>query len=481
MKRSVHISLFLLLSVFTLPSLKLASAACHVDDEAGLLGFKSGITQDPSGMLSTWKKGTDCCSWSGISCNENRVTSISLQGGEGNKYLTGTISPLLSKVQLLSGFYLQDLKNISGEFPDVLISLPKMTYIYIEGNKLSGHIPTIIGKLSQLYALGLAGNQFTGPIPSSVSNLTGLNQLRLGNNQLTGTIPSGIGNLKGLSQLTLQNNQLSGFIPDIFSSLTELRYLELTHNKFSGQIPASLQSLAPNLIYLQLGHNSLTGTIPNFLGNFRTLDTLDLSWNKFSGVVPKTFANLTKIFNLDLSHNLLVDPFPDLKVKGIESLDLSYNNFHLKQIPNWVTQSPIIYSLKLVKCGIVMDISKWNPVQTYYYDYIDLSENVISGSPIKLLNKTDYLVEFSASGNKLKFDFEKLKIASTLKNLDLSRNLVYGKVPKTVAGLSTLNVSYNQLCGQLPETNFSASSFVGNECLCGSPLPQSSCKCTCGK
>ncbi|KAJ6383785.1 hypothetical protein OIU78_027141 [Salix suchowensis] len=204
---------------------------------------------------------------------------------------------------------------------------------------------------------------------------------------------------------------------------------------------------------------------------FKALDTLDLSWNNFTQTVPKSFGNLTKIFNLDLSHNSLVDPFPVMNVTGIESLDLSYNRFNLKQIPNWVTSSPIIYSLKLAKCGIKMNLNDWKPKETYFYDYIDLSYNEISGSPVWLLNKTDYMVGFWASGNKLRFDLGSLKIAGTLRNLELSRNLVYGKVPKLVSGLTSLNLSYNHLCGQLPPTKFPAGAFVGNDCLCGSPLP----------
>ncbi|GAA0144343.1 hypothetical protein LIER_04818 [Lithospermum erythrorhizon] len=89
----------------------------------------------------------------------------------------------------------------------------------------------------------------------------------------------------------------------------------------------------------------------------------------------------------------------------------------------------------------------------------------------KAIHPTDYLVEFYASGNKLKFDLESLKIGKTLKDLDISRNLVFGKLPKDVAGLRMLNVSHNHLCGQLPATKFTGSAFVGNDCLCGSPLP----------
>lgn len=111
---------------------------------------------------------------------------------------------------------------------------------------------------------------------------------------------------------------------------------------------------------------------------------------------------------------------------------------------------------------------------TFYYDFIDLSENEITGSPARFLNQTEYLVEFKAAGNKLRFDMGKLTFAKTLTTLDISRNLVFGKVPAMVAGLKTLNVSHNHLCGKLPVTKFPASAFVGNDCLCGSPL--SPCK-----
>ncbi|XVE60130.1 hypothetical protein DITRI_Ditri05aG0102500 [Diplodiscus trichospermus] len=406
---------FLVFILTFVPCIKFASSAiCDVDDEKGLLGFKSGITQDPSGMLSTWKSGTGCCTWAGITCNSvNQVTSISLFGqlDKPKTFLSGTISSSLLKLHNLDSIYLQNLRNISGSFPLLVFGLPKLKFVYLENNKLSGQIPLNIGNLSQLQALSLAGNRFTGPIPTSIYELTQLTQLNLAKNLLTGQFPIGIKQLRNLTFLSLEQNKLSGTIPDIFKSFSNLRSLILSRNAFSGKLPESISFLAPRLMYLEISHNALSGQIPSFLGNFRALDTLDLSWNLFTGVVPKSFANLTKIFNLDLSNNALTDPFPIMNVKGC---------------------------------------------------------------PVGLLNRTDYLVEFKASENKLRFDLEKLKIVKTLKELDISGNLVYGKVPTGVTGLENLNLSYNNLCGQLPMTTFPASAFVGNDCLCGSPLP--SCK-----
>ncbi|WZZ68558.1 hypothetical protein YC2023_079928 [Brassica napus] len=380
------------------------AATCHPDDEAGLLSFEAGITEDPLGILSSWKKGSDCCSWFGVICiTGDRVTELRMLGS-----------------------------SVLG----------------VGDNHLSGPLPVNIGSLSELVELDLEGNRLTGPIPSSISNLTRLTWLNLGGNGLSGTIP------------------------DVFKSMKELRLIDLSRNGLYGKLPPSMGSLAQTLTSLYLSQNNLSGTIPDYFSEFKALATFDLSRNRFTGVVPMSFAKLKSLFHLKLSHNLLTGPLPDLNpLNGIASLDLSYNKFHLKTIPQWVTSSPSMYDLKLVKCGIKMNIEEWEPVRTGLFYIVDLSKNDISGSPARFLNQAGVLQEFQASGNKLRFDLGKLNFTKSLRILDLSRNLVYGKVPASVAGLRKLSLSQNNLCGKLPVTKFPASVFAGNDCLCGSPLP----------
>ncbi|XP_060971475.1 polygalacturonase inhibitor 2-like [Cannabis sativa] len=199
----LHLTLFLFITIIlTHQCVKDASAACHVDDESALLSFKSGITVDPSGMLSSWKKGTDYCSWPGINCRvNNRVTELSLVGqpDQPKSFLSGTISPSLAKLRFLSGLYLQDLRNLTAPFSGLLFQLPNIDFVYIENNRLSGWIPENIGDLARLGALSLYGNRFTGTIPSSISKLTQLTQLKLGGNLFTGSFPTVIQNLKNLT------------------------------------------------------------------------------------------------------------------------------------------------------------------------------------------------------------------------------------------------------------------------------------------
>ncbi|XP_010478709.1 PREDICTED: receptor-like protein 12 [Camelina sativa] len=448
---SCSFTLFTFAAVIFLQCLSSIEAArCHPDDEAGLLAFKAGITQDPSGILiSSWKKGTFCCAWHGIACGESgRVVTLDIAGEAvyDKKYLPSTISPSLAKVQHLESIYIFQRK-LTGSFPQFLFKLPNLRVVYLIYTGLSGPLPANIGALSQLVALNLVGNHFTGPIPSSISNMTRLTELKLGGNRLSGTIPS------------------------IFKSMKSLETLDLSRNRLSGKLPTYLATTLKDLI---LSENNLSGMIPNDLSKLKALNNLDLSKNRFSGVVPMSFAKLTELTSLHLSHNLLTDPFPALNntIGGIASLDLSYNKFHLKKIPEWVISSTFKSALKLAKCGIKMSFDDLKPVQLNDYGYIDLSDNDISGSPASFLNQTDdLLLEFRASGNKLRFDMGKLEFNKALKVLVLSRNLIFGEVPKTVVGLKKLNLSQNHLFGKLPATKFPASAFVGNDCLCGSPLP----------
>ncbi|KAL0877789.1 hypothetical protein Bca101_027495 [Brassica carinata] len=161
---------------------------CHPDDEAGLLSFKSGITEDPSGILSTWKKGTDCCAWNSIYCNlDNRVTTISIGPENPGNFLSGTISPSLAKLQHLTDFELSNLLNITGPFPQFLFQLPNLKYIFIDNTGLSGPLPVKIGSLRKLEGLRIPRNRFTGPIPSSISKLTRLRDVDFSWNEISGS------------------------------------------------------------------------------------------------------------------------------------------------------------------------------------------------------------------------------------------------------------------------------------------------------
>ncbi|KAF8047647.1 hypothetical protein N665_2899s0002 [Sinapis alba] len=283
-----------------------------------------------------------------------------------------------------------------------------------------------------------------------------LKHINIERNCLSGPLPTNIGILSPhLETLILSGNQFT----DFFKSMNKLRHLALSRNRLSGKLPPSL---GRSLEFLELAPNNLSGTIPRYISRLTILDTLDLSNNCFSGAVPESLSKLTHLSDINISHNLLTNPFPVLKVtENLRHLDLSYNQFQMGTVPEWVTTMSFVFTVKLEKCGIKMSLNDWKQGRSHRY------ENEITGSPEHLLVNEGEMLQFQASGNKLRFDLGKLIISERLQTLDLSRNLVFGNVPGMVAGLFKLNLSQSHLCGKLPATRV----FAGNDCLCGSPLP----------
>ena len=141
---------------------------------------------------------------------------------------------------------------------------------------MTGEIPASLNSLTSLVNLFLDDNQLSGEIPD-LSRLTSLTHLYLNRNLLSGTIPD-LSSLVNLTRLNLRNNQLSGTIPTWLGQLTKLEHLYLSVNQLSGEIPASLGNLA-NLKIARFASNtdaegnpSLTGCVP---GGLRFLVTAD--------------------------------------------------------------------------------------------------------------------------------------------------------------------------------------------------------------
>ncbi|WP_158600406.1 hypothetical protein [Fibrisoma montanum] len=95
----------------------------------------------------------------------------------------------------------------------------RVTYIDLQGRNLTGSLPLSLSGLTSLNYLNLYNNVITGSIPVSLSALTALDYLSISFNQLTGSIPAGLSNLTRLTFLDFQQNQLSGCFPASLSAL----------------------------------------------------------------------------------------------------------------------------------------------------------------------------------------------------------------------------------------------------------------------
>ncbi|KAI4357784.1 hypothetical protein L6164_001710 [Bauhinia variegata] len=202
-------SRFLLpLSFFSLIfHLLLLSHGYENPDLQALLAFKSA--SDTYGKLSTWNSSTDLCTWSGVSCFQNRVSRLVLE----NLYLCGSFEPLTALTQLR------------------VLSLKR--------NRLSGPIPSL-ANFTALKLLFLSYNEFSGDFPASITNLSRLYRLDLSHNNLSGSIPASVNHLTHLLTLRLDGNGFSGHIPAL--NLPDLQDFNVTGNRLSGEVPKSLSA-----------------------------------------------------------------------------------------------------------------------------------------------------------------------------------------------------------------------------------------------
>ncbi|PIN09904.1 Serine/threonine protein kinase [Handroanthus impetiginosus] len=219
----LHCFPFLLLLLTLSPSTT-TIAATAANDTATLSLFRSQT--DPHGtLLSNWTITTTtstACSanWFGITCTNNRVTSI----------------------------YLPSL-NLRGPI-DALSSLDQLRHLNLRGNRLNGTL-TPLTRCLNLKLIYLSDNDFSGQIPPEFSSLHRLRRLDLSNNNLAGPIPTNLSNLSRLLTLHLQNNDLSGTIPSFLNSFPQLKELNLSNNELYGPLPNSL--------LFRYGENSFSG------------------------------------------------------------------------------------------------------------------------------------------------------------------------------------------------------------------------------
>ncbi|KAJ6381013.1 hypothetical protein OIU77_029835 [Salix suchowensis] len=245
---------------------------------------------------------------------------------------------------------------------------------------------------------------------------------------------------------------LSGEIPAAVGDLPYLQNLVLRKlTNITGPVQPAIAKLV-HLTSLRLDWLNLTGTVPDFLSQLKNLTFLDLSFNGFSGTIPSSLALLPNLGALHLDRNKLTGSIPESfgTFKGsVPDLYLSHNQL-TGEIP-----------ASLVN----MDFS-----------VIDLSRNQLVGDASMLFGPNKTTNNVYLSRNLFEFNLSNVVFPSTIENLDINHNKIFGSIPPqmTQLPLQTLNVSYNRLCGQIPVggklQSLDSSSYFHNKCLCGAPL-----------
>ncbi|XP_056162545.1 receptor kinase-like protein Xa21 [Syzygium oleosum] len=211
---------------------RVSFASNNENDRLALLVFKSGITEDPFGVFSSWNDSIDFCRWSGVTCghrHRNRLTVLDLN----SQKLSGSISPHIGNLSFLRELRLQN-NSFDHEIPPQIGRLHRLRFLELSNNSLAGDIPKNITGCTNLIGIGLQSNRLTGQVPRERGRLLKLQRLVLMVNNLSGSIPPGIGNLSSLEDLYLTYNYLSGSIPGALGQLAKPDTLTLGFNMLSG-------------------------------------------------------------------------------------------------------------------------------------------------------------------------------------------------------------------------------------------------------
>ncbi|XP_044967599.1 probable LRR receptor-like serine/threonine-protein kinase At1g56140 [Hordeum vulgare subsp. vulgare] len=247
-----------------------------------------------------------------------------------------------------------------------------------------------------------------------------------------GQIPEELRNLTSLTNLNLGQNYLTGPLPSFIGELTNMQYMSLGINALSGPVPKELGNLT-ELVLLSISSNNFSGSLPSELGNLPKLDQLYIDSAGLSGPLPASLSKLTKMKTLWASDNDFTGQIPDyIGSWSLTDLRFQGNSF---QGPIPATFSNL-NQLTNLRIGDILNGSSSS---------LAFLSNMTSLSTLVLRN-------CRISDKLSSIDFSKF---ASLNLLDLSFNNITGQVPQTLLNLSSLNFLFlgnNSLSGSLPSS-----------------------------
>ncbi|KAF7813038.1 receptor-like protein 12 [Senna tora] len=383
-------------------------------------------------------------------------------------------------LQAQKKYFMLDLSNnqISGTLPDLQLQLfdHDLSGIDLSDNLLEGAAPSYLAvKVSVLH---LSNNKFTDANLLLCPNMaTKLVVLDISNNQFSGALPDCWSNFGSLLFLNVSYNSFSGKIPISLGFLRQVQSLHLSNNRFMGEIPLSLSNCKELRIF-DVAQNNLVGLIPNWMGDeLNKLLVLSLRSNQFSGVLPYTICHLFHVQILDLSLNNISGRMPKclnnltaLAAQTSSDALIKYYLYEIRAYAFILDSASLIWKGKESKYSSTLGLLR----------SIDLSSNMLIGEiPSELMDLVG-LVSLNISRNMFSGEIPgTIGQLKSLDFLDLSRNRLSGKIPSELSQIDRLGVmdlSYNNLSGEIPRgtqlQSFNASTYMGNEELCGDPLPK---------
>lgn len=366
------------------------------------------------------------------------------------------ISPLsFANFSSLVTLDLSDNQFADSSIVNQVLGLVNLVFLDLSTNNFQGAIPDAIQNSTSLQHLDLSRNHFSSSVPDWFNKFIDLEYLSLSYNELQGSIPGSLGNLASIKSLDLSFNRLESKIPRALERLCHLRAINLSGNKLSQEISQVLDifsACASNVLEsLDLSNNTFFGLLTNQIGNFKNLDSLDLSFNKISGQIPLSLGQLSSLRYLDVSKNCLTGTLFENHFANLTKLvgfDASGNSLVLVVSPSW-TPPFQLQAIGLSSCFIGLQFPQWLLSQNHLI-YLDLSNSSISDTiPDRLVKSLSQINYMNLSYNQIFGQIPDLNDAAQLETLDLSSNNLSGPLPLIPSSLTTLDLSSNFLSGTL--------------------------------
>ncbi|KAL5998695.1 hypothetical protein ACLOJK_009640 [Asimina triloba] len=371
--------------------------------------------------------------------------------------IEGDISGL---AECLSGCVKESLESLnlaynqlSGNFPEWLISHKILKSLDLSVNLLQGPIPESLGEHSELRELHLGYNDLNGTLPVSIGQLTELVHLGLSSNLFEGEVSEvHFANLAKLEVFHASSNFLFLNVSSNWAPPTQLRDIDMKSWKLGPPFPEWIRTLK-NLLWLDFSNCQISGALPDWFWNFSMkLNVLILSNNEIVGKVPSSLYFETEGTTVDLSSNLFEGLLPS-SLSNVSLLDVSNNSFS-GPLPSRIFQMDPFLAFLSISSNYVNGTIPISFCSLQNMLVLDLSKNELEGEiPPCLMNLSELFV-LDIAYNKLSgYIPSNFASGSLLRWLHLSNNNFSGRIPFSLSqcpDLVTLDLSENGFSGSIP-------------------------------